>query len=165
MMTGVLVPKMFIVSDKWATVLLISLVLFSGILHAQEGWATRVTLAPADAMVSSGIAISAPLPPPRRTADRPFWTMVALTVGSSVFDGETTMQGLETGRYHEVNPLLGAHPNRLRFYATAGATDAAMGLLAWHLKHNGHEKLWKVPLLGTTAAHLAGAINNVVVER
>ena len=156
---------MSIVSGKWATVVLISLVLFSGILHAQEGSATRVTLAPADAIVSSGSAISTPPPPRQRTADRPFWTMVALAAGSSVFDGETTMQGLETGRYREVNPLLGAHPNRVRFYVTAGATDAAMGLLAWHLKHNGHEKLWKVPLLGTTAAHVAGAINNIVVER
>ena len=160
---------MSIVSGKWATVLLITLVLLSGMLHAQEQSAARATLVPSDPMVSSshsafGMGISLPLPPSRRTADRPFWAIVALTAGSAVLDGESTMRGLETGRYREVNPLLGARPNRVRFYATAGATDGALGLLAWHLKHTGHEKMWKVPLMGATSVHLGGTINNMRLE-
>lgn len=60
-----------------------------------------------------------------------------------------------------MNPVLGSHPDRARFYATAGATDAALGYLAYRLKRGGHDKLWRIPLVGAGVAHLSGAINNL----
>lgn len=150
-------------SAKRMTFLLVTLVFLSAILHAQENSTQR--LASFDASVSSSrsaFAIVASAPPARRpVADRPFWTMVAFTAGSAVLDGETTMRGLGTGRLHEINPLLGPHPSRARFYGTVGATDAALAMLSWHLKKNGHDQLWRIPLLGATTVHLGGAMNNL----
>jgi hypothetical protein len=76
-------------------------------------------------------------------------------------DVETTMRGVGTGRVHEINPLLGPYPSRARFYGTVGTIDAALAMLSWHLKKNGHKKLWRVPLLGATTVHLGGAMNNL----
>jgi len=97
----------------------------------------------------------------RHVADRQFWTLVAFTAGSAVLDGESTIRGLQTPGRRELNPLLGSHPDRARFYATVGASDAAFSYLAYRLRRGGHEKLWKMPLLGATAVHLGGAINNL----
>jgi hypothetical protein len=36
-----------------------------------------------------------------------------------------------------------------------------MSYLAYRLKRSGHDKLWKVPLIGTSTIHLGGAINNL----
>jgi hypothetical protein len=109
----------------------------------------------------SAIRIVPPTAGEQRAADRQFWTMVAFTAGSAVLDGETTMRGLQTPGRRELNPLLGSHPNRARFYATVGTTDAALAYIAYRLKRSGHNKLWKMPLLGAGTAHLGGAINNL----
>jgi len=101
-------------------------------------------------------------PATQRAADRQYWTLVAFTAGAAIMDGETTIHGLQTPGRHEMNPLLGSHPDRARFYATVGATDAAFSYLAYRLKRGGHEKLWKAPLLGASTVHLGGAINNLV---
>jgi len=97
----------------------------------------------------------------QRVADRQYWTLVAFTAGTAVMDGETTIRGLQTPGRREMNPLLGSHPDRARFYTTVGATDAAFSYLAYRLKRGGHDKLWKVPLLGAGAVHLGGALNNL----
>lgn len=97
-----------------------------------------------------------------RVADRQYWSLVGFTAASAVFDGETTMHGLQNKGLREMNPLLGSHPDRARFYATVGATDAGFAYLAYRLKRSGHDKLWRMPLLGAGAAHMAGGINNLL---
>jgi len=109
----------------------------------------------------SALNIVPPAAGAQRVADRQYWALVAFTAGCAVMDGETTIHDLRIPGRREMNPLLGSHPDRARFYATVGATDAAIGYLAYRLKRGGHEKLWKVPLLGAGAVHLGGAINNL----
>ncbi|MGC2322380.1 MAG: hypothetical protein WA463_07095 [Terriglobales bacterium] len=97
-----------------------------------------------------------------RVADRQYWSLVGFTAASAVFDGETTMRGLQNKGLREMNPLLGSHPDRARFYATVGVADAGFAFLAYRLKRSGHDKLWKLPLLGAGAAHMGGGINNLL---
>ena len=98
----------------------------------------------------------------RRVADRTYWSLVGFTAASAIFDGETTMHGLQNKGLREMNPFLGSHPDRARFYATVGAADAGFSYLAYRLKRGGHDKLWKMPLLGAGAAHIGGGINNLL---
>jgi len=121
-------------------------------------------LASAPQPLNSGgntLNIVPPIMGKQRVADRQFWTVVSFTAGAALLDGETTIRDLQTPGRHEINPLLGSHPDRSRFYATVGAADVAMAYLAYRLKRSGHEKLWKAPLLGTSFVHLGGAINNL----
>jgi hypothetical protein len=117
---------------------------------------------PAPALTASSyIRLAPPVAVEARVADRHFWTLVAFTGGSAVLDGESTMRGLQHPGTREMNPLLGSHPNRARFYASAGASDAAIAYLAYRFKRAGHEKLWKAPLLGAGTVHLGASINNL----
>jgi len=95
-------------------------------------------------------------------ADRTYWSLVGFTAASAIFDGETTMHGLQNKGLREMNPFLGSHPDRARFYATVGVADAGFAYLAYRLKRGGHDKLWKMPLVGAGAAHLGGGINNLL---
>lgn len=149
---------------KWLVCLMFIIALAGTALHAQESPVlSAAARSSSEPLISSSrnMVRVPPVAPGQRVADKPFWTLVAVTAGSAVLDGETTMRGLATGRYREVNPVLGSHPGRARFYLTVGATDAALSYVAWRLKRGGHEKLWKVPLLGATTVHLGGAFNNL----
>jgi hypothetical protein len=164
---------------NWAVILGLVLGMASGVARAQQIPVLSASMSAAEPMISAPepIVSSAPQPlvssssnalrivPPaageQRVADRQFWTLVAFTAGTAVLDGETTMHGLQTPGRREMNPLLGSHPDRARFYATVGATDAAFSYLAYRLKRGGHDKLWKLPLLGAGTVHLGGAINNL----
>lgn len=149
--------------------------------QAQQQAVIRISALPGDAMVSAPQPVSravepaalfpvlgagtlriAPSVAAQRTADRRFWTLVAVTAGSAVLDGETTMHGLQQTGLREMNPLLGSHPDRARFYATVGAGDTALAYLAYHLKRTGHEKLWRIPLVGAAGVHLGGGVNNLL---
>ncbi len=165
--------------SNWAVVLGLALGMASGVARAQQTPVLSASASASEPMISAPepIVSSAPQPlvsssrsairivPPtageQRVADRQFWTLVAFTAGSAVLDGETTIRGLQTPGRREMNPLLGSHPDRARFYATVGATDAAMAYLAYRLKRSGHDKLWRMPLLGSSTVHLGGAINNL----
>jgi hypothetical protein len=164
---------------NWAVVLGLALGMASGVAWAQQTQVLTASATAAQPMISapepivstapqpqfsssrSGLRILPPVAGERRVADRQFWTMVAFTAGSAVLDGESTIRGLQTPGRREMNPLLGSHPNRARFYATAGATDAALAYLSYRLKRSGHDKLWKLPLLGASTVHLGGAVNNL----
>ncbi|MFZ3213566.1 MAG: hypothetical protein WA188_18835 [Terriglobales bacterium] len=163
---------------NWAIVLGLALGMASGMARAQQTpvlSASTSTAEPISApepivssasqpLVSSSRSALRIMPPAvgaQRVADRQYWTLVAFTAGSAVMDGETTIHALQTPGRRELNPVLGSHPDRARFYATVGATDAAISYLAYRLKRGGHDKLWKVPLLGAGAVHLGGAINNL----
>jgi hypothetical protein len=122
---------------------------------------TSPALQPLASSSRSAIRIAPRMGDEQRVADCKFWTLVAFTASSAVLDGETTIRGLQTPGRRELNPLLGSHPDRARFYVTVGAIDAAMGYLAYRLKRSGHDKLWKMPLLGAGAGHLGGALNNL----
>ena len=165
---------------NWTVILGLALGMASGVAHAQQAPRLNASMSAAEPMISAPepIISTAPEPSPNSSrssfhiapapaaeqpiADRQYWTLVAITAGAAVMDGETTMHGLQTPGRHEMNPLLGSHPDRARFYSTVGATDAGFAYLAYRLKRSGHEKLWKAPLLGATTVHLGGAINNLV---
>jgi hypothetical protein len=165
--------------SNWAVILGLVVGMASGVARAQQTPLLSASLSAAEPMISAPEPITPSTPQPllnsgssslrivppaagaQRVADRQYWTLVAFTAGSAVLDGETTIRGLQTPGRREMNPLLGSHPDRARFYATVGATDAAFSYLAYRLKRGGHDKLWKLPLLGAGTVHLGGAINNL----
>ena len=110
---------------------------------------------------SSSLRIAPPVAEGQRVTDRKYWTLVGVTAGAAVLDGETTIRDLQTPGRQEINPLLGPHPNRARFYTTVGAVDTGMAYLAYRLKRSGHDKLWTLPLVGASTVHLGGSINNL----
>ena len=162
----------------WAVTLSVSLGILSGVARAQQAPVLSASVATAEAMISapdpspssepqplvsssrSAIRVVSPVRE-HRVADRKFWTLVAITGSCAVLDGESTIHGLQAPGRREMNPVLGSHPDRARFYATVGVTDAAFSYLAYRLKRSGHDKLWKMPLFGASAAHISGAINNL----
>jgi hypothetical protein len=165
--------------SNWAVILGLVLGMASGMARAQQTSLLNASTSTAEPMISAPEPIVSSAPQPlvssssnalrvvpsaaaeQRVANRQYWTLVAFTAGCAVMDGETTIRGLQTPGRREMNPLLGSHPDRARFYTTVGATDAAFSYLAYRLKRGGHDKLWKVPLLGAGAVHLGGAINNL----
>ena len=165
--------------SNWILILGLALGMAPGMAWAQQAPRMNASMSAAEPMISAPEPIVSNAPEPsanssrssfhiapapaaeQPVADRQYWTLVAITAGAAVMDGETTMHGLETPGRHEMNPLLGSHPDRLRFYSTVGATDAGFAYLAYRLKRGGHEKLWKAPLVGATTVHLGGAINNL----
>jgi hypothetical protein len=165
--------------SNWAMILGLVLGMASGAARAQQTLVLSASMSTAEPMISapepivssapqplvsssrSGLRIAPPVAGEQRIADRQYWTLVAFTAGSAIMDGETTIRGLQTPGRREMNPLLGSHPDRARFYTTVGATDAALSYLAYRLKRGGHDKLWKLPLLGAGTVHLGGAINNL----
>jgi len=159
--------------SNWAVILGLSLGMMSGMARAQQVTVLSASIPSAPEPIApslpqpplsssrSSIQVVPPAAGEQRVADRQFWSMVAFTAGSAVLDGETTIRGLQTPGRREMNPLLGPHPDRARFYATVGATDTAMAYLAYRLKRSGHDKLWRVPLLGASSVHLGGAMNNL----
>jgi len=164
--------------SNWAVILGVVLGMASGVARAQQTPVLSASMSAAEPLISAPEPMTPSTPQPllsssgsafhimppaegaQRVADRQYWTLVAFTAGTAVLDGETTIRGLQTGR-RELNPLLGSHPDRARFYATVGATDAGLAYLAYRLKRGGHDKLWKLPLLGAGTVHLGGAINNL----
>lgn len=165
--------------SNWAVILGLSLGMMAGAARAQQTPVLSASVSTAEPMISAPEPIISLAPQPlvssgnstlhivppataeRRVADPQFWTLVTVTAGTAVLDGETTIRSLQTPGRREINPLLGSHPGRARFYATVGATDAAVAYVAYRLKRSGHEKLWKVPLVGASSVHLGGAINNL----
>jgi len=169
--------------SNWATLLGLALGMASGLAQAQQQPVLSASISEPEAMVSAPQpAVATPAPViselvsssrnavhivpfkagEQRLADRQFWALVAFTAGSAALDGETTIHGLQRGGLREINPLLGSHPDRARFYATVGAGDTALAYLAYRLKRSGHDRLWKMPLLGAGTVHLGGAINNLL---
>jgi hypothetical protein len=169
-------PTMVHYRSNWRLILAVMLGMATVVARAQQSPALSASVTVAEPTISAPEPSSAPQPllgsgrnaistvPPvnhQRVANRQFWALVGITGSCAVLDGESTIHGLQTPGRREMNPMLGSHPDRARFYATVGATDAAFSYLAYRLKRGGHEKLWKMPLLGTSAAHLAGFINNL----
>jgi len=73
------------------------------------------------------------LPVPHRTADKAFWITTAISVASTVADMENTRLVLNTGG-RELNPLYGAHPDRLRQYSVSGALFALATYVSYRAK-------------------------------
>jgi len=165
--------------SNWAVILGMVLGMASAVARAQQIPPLSASVSAAEPMISAPAPVVSTAPDPlvssshsafhivpqaattQRVADRQYWALVAFTASAAVMDGETTIRGLQNPARHEMNPLLGSHPDRARFYTTVGATDAAFAYLAYRLKRGGHEKLWRVPLLGAGTVHLGGAINNL----
>ena len=166
-------------SSNWVGILGLSILFLSLASHAQQITILSASVATAEPTLSAPEPATSPAPEPliapsstsirtappvageKRVADRQFWAFVSFTAGSAIMDGESTIHGLQTPGRREMNPVLGSHPNRLRFYSTVGVTDAGFAYLSYRLKRGGHDKLWRIPLLGAGVAHLSGAINNL----
>lgn len=165
--------------SHWASILGLAFAMAAGAAQAQQTPVLSASASTAEPMISapepipssasrplvssggSTFHVVAPVASEPRVADRQFWILVGATAGAAVLDGETTIRSLQTPGRQEINPLLGTHPDRVRFYTTVGAIDAGVAYLAYRLKRSGHDKLWKLPLVGASTVHLGGSINNL----
>jgi len=92
----------------------------------------------------------------RKTADRKFWAMTALSSASTVSDIEVTAHALQNPNCAEHNPLFGSHPSRAKMYGVSIPASAAYTMVGYWLKKRG-VKLWAVPQLSLTGAHAVGS--------
>jgi len=165
--------------SNWVLVSGMAFGMAAGVAQAQQTPVLSASAPAAEPMISAPEPVAAstpqPLLSPSRSsiqmvppaagepgvADRQFWILVGATAGAAVLDGETTIRGLQNPGRQEINPLLGTHPDRARFYTTVGVVDAGVAYLAYRLKRSGHDRLWKLPLVGASTVHLGGSINNL----
>ena len=106
------------------------------------------------------------LPVPHRTADKSFWIAQALVQASTIVDVEVSVNSLKKSGVVELNPLLGKHPSRLRYYGTNEALNFTIGYLSWRAKRSqdaAHEfgakqswDRWWVASAATVAVHMFG---------
>jgi hypothetical protein len=92
----------------------------------------------------------------RKTADRKFWAMTALSSASTVSDIEVTAHALQNPNCVEHNPLFGSHPSRAKMYGVSIPASAAYTMVGYWLKKRG-VKLWAVPQLSLTGGHAVGS--------
>ncbi len=100
-------------------------------------------------------------------ADKKFWIVSTLLIGSTIYDVESTFYGLNRckGGCHEGNwfmkPLVKAGQPGL--YAVQGSIDAGALYVSYEVKKRGHKKLWLILPVTMTVAHLIGGTRNLSI--
>ncbi len=94
--------------------------------------------------------------------DKKLWLSFAVIGASIVADVETTEAARARGA-QEANPLFGAHPSRLRAYATGFAMDAPFLIGAYFSRKWGDNRYW-IPFTAIGAGpHIGAAVWNTHV--
>ena len=99
----------------------------------------------------------------KKTADKKFWAINSLMVGSTVYDVESTYLALDKCSVcYEKNllmrPFVGA--GRPWLYAVQGSIDAGVIYVSYRMKKNDH-KLWYVLPVAITVAHTVAGTHNI----
>lgn len=122
------------------------------------GCMSRIIIA---AVIVGAIALLASAARPQ-TIDRDFKLAAGALVLSSIFDAETTIAGIRSGRAHEANPLARSFVgdgNRAGTYAFVLAGDALVLAIAYRVKKRGDRRWWWLPAAATVAHVAAGGAN------
>lgn len=92
----------------------------------------------------------------------PLSVAAAGLIGASLFDAETTVQGMRQGMVEGnpvMRPLMGSTGNRARVYVAAAVPTAVALVAANELQKRGHSAWWIPPVVGTVAHLVAGSLN------
>ena len=104
--------------------------------------------------------------PHPKTADRKFWLFAGLQIGATIADIETTQWALNSNpRVHEINPLFGNRPDRVRTYSIGMALTGIQLLLQHHTKARSERTrrargFWMVGATVNTTLHSVLAVHN-----
>ncbi|PYV99814.1 MAG: hypothetical protein DMG89_06335 [Acidobacteria bacterium] len=114
----------------------------------------------------SSLAAAQELPeaPSQRATPKSFWVAAGAYTASIIYDGETTVRGVESGCVENWNPTLyGERPGRARFYLVSAGLDGATMFASRRLVRSNNRFLrytgWGLMSWGTEQ-HLHGAIHN-----
>jgi hypothetical protein len=104
--------------------------------------------------------------PVRSNSNRTFLLLATISAAAMVADVELTANCLRTvANCHEANPLLGSNPSRTRLYGVNVPLYAGEMLMSRAFRRKYPDrKLWMLPVLSTTGAHIAGAASNMAVR-
>lgn len=94
--------------------------------------------------------------------DKKFWLSVALVAGSVVADVETTEAARGRGA-REGNPVYGAHPTRLRAYATGFAMETPVLAGLYLSRKDKLNNYWLPIMLIGSVPHIGAALWNTHV--
>lgn len=98
-----------------------------------------------------------------KVADKKFWTLNSLMIGSTIYDVESTyfiMGRCENCR--EANPLMRpfVEAGRPWLYTVQGSVDAGVICASYQMKKKNH-KLWYVLPIALTVAHTFAGTHNI----
>jgi hypothetical protein len=93
-----------------------------------------------------------------RTADKTFWSVVAIDFSASLTDaGITHVRNYHRGGpCREVDPLYGSYPSGKRLYLQMGAQTAALSLVGYFWKRKHPKGPWMLPNVMDTFLHGIG---------
>ena len=99
----------------------------------------------------------------KKTADKKFWIVNSIMIGSTVYDIESTYFALDRCKNcREYNPLmrLFVEAGRPAIYAIQGSIDAGVIYVSYKMKKKGH-KLWFVLPVAVTVVHTIAGTHNI----
>jgi len=100
-----------------------------------------------------------PQAPPVRIFDHKFKTLAALAIVTTAADLELTAR---CRHCREANPLYGSNPSRVRLYGIGAPLLFGEIMVSRTLrKRSPGGKLWMMPTLSVSAAHMAGVATNL----
>jgi len=103
-----------------------------------------------------------------KTADKKFWVVNTIMIGSTIYDVESTYFALNRcENCYEANPLMKpfVEAGRPALYIVQGAIDVGIIYASYKMKKKGH-KLWYVlPAIVTVAHTIAGTHNIRIAVR
>jgi len=99
----------------------------------------------------------------KKTADKKFWIVNSLMIGSTIYDVESTYFALDRcKRCRESNPLIRPFikAGRPAIYTVQGSIDVGAVYLDHKLKKKGNKLWWLLPVV-LTVSHTAAGTHNV----
>ena len=117
---------------------------------------------------TTGARIRLNLPVPHRTADRAYTTWAIVSQFATIADNENSLYSIKDNRARELNPLLGTHPSRGRYYAVGEVFYALTSYASYRSKREADaarafgarpdftHRYWWMSMAGNTAVHVVG---------
>lgn len=114
------------------------------------------------------------LPVPHRTVDRAYTTWATVSQVSGVIDNETSLYAIKDYRAVELNPLLGPHPSRGRYYAIDEFFFVVTSYASYRAKREADaarefgatpdftHRYWWMSMAANTTVHVVGTVLTLV---
>ncbi len=119
---------------------------------------------------TTGARIRLNLPVPHRTADRAYTAWAIVSQFATIADNENSLYAMKDAHVTEINPLLGSHPSRGRYYAvneffyvvtsyaSYRAKREADAAIAFGARPDFTHRYWWMSMAGNTAVHVVGTV-------
>lgn len=104
----------------------------------------------------------------QEVADRKFWTVNTMLIGSTIYDVESTYYALDKCQTcREGNPFMRpfVKAGKPWFYAVQGSIDAGVIYTSYKMKKNDKKLWWLLPVVMTATHSIAGTSNIRIAVR